>query len=120
MQTGEDDKTPLERYLGINIRELRQRHDLTIAQVGAQVGVSRDMRSKIENAQTSAGLELLDRVAQTLRSPHCSAISTCRKAVHSSSKRAPAWGWSAKAPTAVTPITCFPAARFRTSSSNPS
>jgi hypothetical protein len=37
MQTGEDNNTPLERYLGITIRELRQRHGLTIAQA---LGVS--------------------------------------------------------------------------------
>jgi hypothetical protein len=36
MQTGEDNNTPLERYLGITIRELRQRHGLTIAQVSEQ------------------------------------------------------------------------------------
>ena len=28
MQTGDDSKAPLERYLGATIRELRQRHDL--------------------------------------------------------------------------------------------
>ena len=53
MQTGEENKTPLERYLGITIRELRQRHGLTIAQVSAQAGISRGMLSKIENAQRS-------------------------------------------------------------------
>jgi transcriptional regulator with XRE-family HTH domain len=66
MQTGEENKTPLERYLGITIRELRQRHGLTIAQVSAQAGISRGMLSKIENAQTSAGLEVLNRIAQAL------------------------------------------------------
>ena len=66
MQTGEDNNTPLERYLGITIRELRQRHGLTIAQVSAQAGISRGMLSKIENAQTSAGLDVLNRIAQAL------------------------------------------------------
>jgi transcriptional regulator with XRE-family HTH domain len=66
MQTGEDNNTPLERYLGITIRELRQRHGLTIAQVSEQAGISRGMLSKIENAQTSAGLDVLNRIAQAL------------------------------------------------------
>ncbi|CAG9274394.1 helix-turn-helix domain-containing protein [Paraburkholderia unamae] len=66
MQTGDDSKAPLERYLGAAIRELRQRHGLTIAQVADQAGISRGMLSKIENAQTSTGLDVLHRIAQTL------------------------------------------------------
>jgi transcriptional regulator with XRE-family HTH domain len=65
MQNG-DDKTSLERYLGSTIRELRQRHGLTIAQVSEQAGISRGMLSKIENAQTSTGLDVLNRIAQAL------------------------------------------------------
>ncbi|WP_114814408.1 helix-turn-helix domain-containing protein [Paraburkholderia kururiensis] len=66
MPTADDSKTPLERYLGTTIRELRQSHDLTIAQVAEQAGISRGMLSKIENAQTSAGLDVLNRIAQAL------------------------------------------------------
>jgi transcriptional regulator with XRE-family HTH domain len=66
MQTGDDSKAPLERYLGATIRELRQRHGLTIAQVADQAGISRGMLSKIENAQTSTGLDVLHRIAQSL------------------------------------------------------
>ncbi|WP_042264513.1 helix-turn-helix domain-containing protein [Paraburkholderia heleia] len=66
MQTGDDSKAPLERYLGATIRELRQRHGLTIAQVADQAGISRGMLSKIENAQTSTGLDVLHRIAQAL------------------------------------------------------
>ena len=66
MHTGDDSKAPLERYLGATIRELRQRHDLTIAQVADQAGISRGMLSKIENAQTSTGLDVLHRIAQAL------------------------------------------------------
>ncbi|WP_322069158.1 helix-turn-helix domain-containing protein [Paraburkholderia bannensis] len=66
MQTGDDSKTPLERYLGATLRELRLRHGLTIAQVADQAGISRGMLSKIENAQTSTGLDVLNRIAQTL------------------------------------------------------
>lgn len=56
----------LERYLGTTIRELRQKHDLTIAEVAEQVGISRGMLSKIENAQTSASLETLAKLASAL------------------------------------------------------
>lgn len=66
MPTADDSKTPLERYLGATIRELRQSHDLTIAQVAEQAGISRGMLSKIENAQTSTGLDVLNRIAQAL------------------------------------------------------
>lgn len=66
MQNGEDSKSSLERYLGATIRELRQRHGLTIAQVSEQAGISRGMLSKIENAQTSTGLDVLNRIANAL------------------------------------------------------
>lgn len=66
MQNGDDRSNPLEHYLGATIRELRQRHGLTIAQVSAQAGISRGMLSKIENAQTSTGLDVLNRIAQAL------------------------------------------------------
>ncbi|MDR6495271.1 transcriptional regulator with XRE-family HTH domain [Paraburkholderia terricola] len=66
MQNGEDGKNSLERYLGATIRELRQRHGLTIAQVSEQAGISRGMLSKIENAQTSTGLDVLNRIANAL------------------------------------------------------
>ena len=48
MQTEDDRKNPLEHYLGATIRELRQRHGLTIAQVCEQAGIGRGMLSKIE------------------------------------------------------------------------
>lgn len=66
MQSGEDSKNSLERYLGATIRELRRRHGLTIAQVSEQAGISRGMLSKIENAQTSTGLDVLNRIANAL------------------------------------------------------
>lgn len=66
MQNGDDCSNPLEHYLGATIRELRQRHGLTIAQVSAQASISRGMLSKIENAQTSTGLDVLNRIAQAL------------------------------------------------------
>jgi transcriptional regulator with XRE-family HTH domain len=56
----------LERYLGNAIRDLRQRHGLTIAEVADRAGISRGMLSKIENAQTATSLDTLHRLAQAL------------------------------------------------------
>lgn len=56
----------LERYLGNAIRDLRQRHSLTIADVADRAGISRGMLSKIENAQTATSLDALHRLAQAL------------------------------------------------------
>ena len=49
----------LERYLGNTIRELRQQHGLTIAEVADRVGPSRGMLSKVGNAQTTTSIESL-------------------------------------------------------------
>lgn len=56
----------LERYLGNTIRELRQKHGLTIADIAERVGISRGMLSKIENAQTATSLETLAKLASAL------------------------------------------------------
>lgn len=56
----------LEESVGAAIRELRQRHGLTIAQVSEQSGISRGMLSKIETGQTSAGMDSLARIARAL------------------------------------------------------
>lgn len=59
-------KPSLEASVGTAIRELRQRDGLTIAVVAEQAGVSRGMLSKIENGQTSAGMDTLARIARAL------------------------------------------------------
>ena len=56
----------LERYLGKAIRDLRQKHGLTIAEVAEQVSISRGMLSKIENAQTATSLDTIGRLASAL------------------------------------------------------
>jgi transcriptional regulator with XRE-family HTH domain len=56
----------LEESVGAAIKELRQRHGLTIAQVSEQASISRGMLSKIENGQTSAGMDTLARIARAL------------------------------------------------------
>jgi transcriptional regulator with XRE-family HTH domain len=59
-------KPTWEASVGTAIRELRQRDGLTLAQVAEQTGISRGMLSKIENGQTSAGVETLARIARAL------------------------------------------------------
>jgi transcriptional regulator with XRE-family HTH domain len=56
----------LARYIGNTIRDLRQHHGLTIAEVAEQAGISRGMLSKIENAQTSTSLDTLVKLANAL------------------------------------------------------
>ncbi len=56
----------LSRYLGNTIRDLRQQHGLTIADVADRTDISRGMLSKIENAQTATSLETLSRLAHAL------------------------------------------------------
>ncbi len=56
----------LERYIGSTIRELRQNHGLTIAEVAESAGISRGMLSKIENAQTATSLDTLAKIANAL------------------------------------------------------
>jgi transcriptional regulator with XRE-family HTH domain len=56
----------LTRYLGNTIKELRQQHGLTIADVADRAGISRGMLSKIENAQTATSLDTLSKLASAL------------------------------------------------------
>jgi transcriptional regulator with XRE-family HTH domain len=58
--------TPLERYLGSTIRELRRKHGLTIADISERTGISRGMLSRIETGQTATSLDTLSRLAQGL------------------------------------------------------
>ncbi len=58
--------TPLERYLGSTIRELRRKHGLTIADISDRTGISRGMLSRIETGQTATSLDTLSRLAQGL------------------------------------------------------
>ncbi|WP_416669458.1 helix-turn-helix domain-containing protein [Egbenema bharatensis] len=64
--TAADTDNSLDRYLGNTVRELRQKHGLTIAEVADQAGISRGMLSKIENAQTSTSLDTLAKLANAL------------------------------------------------------
>ena len=63
---GSADSASLNRYLGHTIRDLRQQHGLTIADVAEMTGLSRGMLSKIENALTATSLETLVKIANAL------------------------------------------------------
>jgi transcriptional regulator with XRE-family HTH domain len=56
----------LDRFLGLAIRQERQRQQLTIAEIGERTALSRGMLSKIENGQASMSLDSLSRVASAL------------------------------------------------------
>jgi transcriptional regulator with XRE-family HTH domain len=65
-KTREGNGPGMEEAVGAAIKEQRQRHGLTIAQMSEQTGISRGMLSKIENGQTSAGMDTLGRIARAL------------------------------------------------------
>ncbi|MEY8875481.1 MAG: helix-turn-helix domain-containing protein [Leptothrix sp. (in: b-proteobacteria)] len=52
--------------MGAAIREIRQKHGLTIVLVAERAGISPGMVSKIETGQTSAGTDTLARIARAL------------------------------------------------------
>jgi transcriptional regulator with XRE-family HTH domain len=61
-----DNSNDLERYIGNKIKELRQQHGLTIADVAERAEISRGMLSKIENAQTATSIDTLAKLASAL------------------------------------------------------
>ena len=59
----------LERALGAQIRQIRRRADLSIADLASAAGISAGMVSKIENGQISPSLSTLDVLAGALAVP---------------------------------------------------
>jgi len=59
----------LEKAIGLQIKHLRRQHDLSIADLAAQAGISTGMLSKIENGQISASLGSLNAIAGALGVP---------------------------------------------------
>ena len=49
----------LEEAIALNVRRLRQQQGLSVADMAAEIGISKAMLSKIENAQTSCSLATL-------------------------------------------------------------
>lgn len=60
---------PIAAAVGVQIRQLRQRQDITAAELAHQAGLSAGMLSKIENGSVSASLESLESVARALNVP---------------------------------------------------
>ncbi|MCU0868391.1 MAG: XRE family transcriptional regulator [Burkholderiales bacterium] len=63
------DERQLNRFLGVRVRELRQRNALTLGEVAQQAELSQGMLSKIENGQVAMSLDTLERVAVALGVP---------------------------------------------------
>lgn len=59
----------LEAAIGRQVREFRQRLQLTVVDLGKLAGVSRGMVSKIENGMTSPSLATLNALAKALNVP---------------------------------------------------
>ncbi len=66
----------LERAIGAQIREIRRRLSLSVADLAAAATISAGMLSKIENGQISASLSTLQAVAAALSVPLTTLFST--------------------------------------------
>jgi transcriptional regulator with XRE-family HTH domain len=62
--------------IGVQIRGLRKRLDITAAELAHQAGISAGMLSKIENGSVSASLESLESLARALNVPLTSFFAT--------------------------------------------
>jgi transcriptional regulator with XRE-family HTH domain len=62
--------------IGVQIRVLRKRLDITAAELAIQAGLSAGMLSKIENGTVSASLESLESLARALNTPLTSFFAT--------------------------------------------
>ncbi|SJM65219.1 Transcriptional regulator, MerR family [Gulosibacter sp. 10] len=72
MEGGRPQATPpksLEQSIAESTRQMRLARGLTLAELASRVGISRQMLSKIENAQTSASLATVDALAKGLEVP---------------------------------------------------
>ena len=59
----------LEQAIGLKVRDLRRRQDLTAAELAQAAGISAGMLSKIENGGISASLSTLQSIAAALATP---------------------------------------------------
>jgi transcriptional regulator with XRE-family HTH domain len=67
---------PLERAIGMQIRELRRRFNLSVADLANAASISGGMLSKIENGQISPSLATLQALAAALNVPITTLFST--------------------------------------------
>jgi transcriptional regulator with XRE-family HTH domain len=61
-----DGGSPLAKYLGTTVRDLRLQNRLTIADVAYRANISRGMLSKIENGRTATSLETISQIGNAL------------------------------------------------------
>ncbi len=73
------DTRTLEVSIGLQVKKLRQAHDMTIGDVARVSGLSASMVSKIENGQTSASLSTLEALAGALSTPIAAFFQTFDK-----------------------------------------
>ena len=66
----------LERAIGAEIRDLRQRFQLSVADLASAASISSGMLSKIENGQISPSLSTLQALAQALNVPFTSLFTS--------------------------------------------
>lgn len=64
-----DQPLSIAAAIGLQIRSLRKRQDITAAELAHQAGLSAGMLSKIETGSVSASLESLDALARALNVP---------------------------------------------------
>lgn len=69
MKKEDSHRLRIEHYIGMQIKRQRQEQGLKIADVAVLSGISQGMMSKIENAQVSTSLEILQRVCDALGMP---------------------------------------------------
>ena len=72
---GTDDSQSIEEAIGAQVRALRKRQDMTVAELASQAGLSAGMLSKVENGAISPSLSTLQSLAHALNVPMTSLFS---------------------------------------------
>ena len=70
------DRLPVAAAVGVHIRTLRKRLEITGAELAHRAGISAGMLSKIENGSVSASLESLEGIAGALNVPMASLFAS--------------------------------------------
>jgi transcriptional regulator with XRE-family HTH domain len=71
-----DNPLPIAAAIGVQIRQLRKRQEISAADLAYRAGLSAGMLSKIENGAVSASLESLEALARALNVPLTSFFAT--------------------------------------------
>jgi transcriptional regulator with XRE-family HTH domain len=72
---GTDEAQSIEEAIGAQVRALRKRQDMTVAELAGQAGLSAGMLSKVENGAISPSLSTLQSLAAALNVPLTSFFS---------------------------------------------